>query len=147
MAKSKHGGKVRNHNRGKKTENSSNVHPVLAAHRDLIEIQRARKSGDIKRAVKLGIRLCSRHPDYVGALHELGIAQMAARDYNAALNCFVRATMLNPYDWTTLASLAQCYVQLDALEMAARTMKQALARRFFLSFIKASCATAIVVNH
>ena len=104
---------------------SSNVHPVLAAHRELLEAQKVRKSGDIKRAIKIGEKLIANYPDYVGALHELGIAQMAARDYNSALGNFVRATMLNPDDWTTLASLAQCYVQLDALEMAARTLEQA----------------------
>lgn len=113
--------------RHQKPHNKSKVHPVLAAHRELSNAQSARRSGDSKRAIKICEQLVAEFPDYVGALHELGIGLMAVRDYPAALNCFVRATMLHPNDWTTLASLAQCYIQVGALEMAVRTLEQARA--------------------
>jgi len=111
----------------RKSVKEQKVPRVLAAHRELSEAQSARKSGNPKRAITLYKRLLAKYPDYVGALHELGIAQMAVRDYRGALDSFIRATMLHPDDWTTLASLAQCYVQLNALEMAARTLEQARA--------------------
>ena len=103
------------------------VHPIAAAHRSLMEAQNARRSGNSRKAIKICQQLLGTHPDYVGALHELGIAQMAEHNYRAALDSFIRATMLHPNDWTTLTSLAQCYIQLDALEMAARVFEQARA--------------------
>ena len=111
----------------RKATKKQEIHPVIAAHRALAESRQARKAGDTKRAIRLCKQLLQRHPDYVAALHEIGIAYMSVREYESALTSFVRATMLNPEDWTTLASLAQCYIQLDALEMAARTMEQAKA--------------------
>ncbi|MEP1206594.1 MAG: tetratricopeptide repeat protein [Rhizobiaceae bacterium] len=86
-----------------------------------------RRSGRIQKSIRICEELIKDFPFYVGALHTLGLAHMARRDYWSALSCFVRAAMLNPRDWAILTSLAQCYIALDAEEMAAHTLEQAIA--------------------
>ncbi len=100
---------------------------VRDAHGRLSEADTERKAGNIAKAIKLCETLIDQYPDYVGALHILGLAHMAQRAYWPALSCFVRAAMLNPQDWTILTSLAQAYLGLEANEMAARTLELARA--------------------
>ena len=98
-----------------------------AAHRKLAEADRYRKSGDLRRAQAIAEQLVDRHPDYVGALHTLGLVHIERRGYWQALSCFVRAAMLNPNDWTILINLANVYLGLGAEEMAAHTLEQTMA--------------------
>jgi len=100
---------------------------VKDAHRRLTDANNARKSGDVSRAIKLGEALIDDYPDYVAALHTLGLSHLSRSAFWPALSCFMRAAMLNPGDWTILASLAQAYLGLGANEMAARTLEQARA--------------------
>lgn len=101
--------------------------PVVAAHRELEQAEKYRKTGKLKQALAICEALIDRHPDYVGALHTLGLIHIDRQSYWQALSCFVRAAMLNPQDWTILTNLANVYLGLGAEVMAAHTLEQALA--------------------
>jgi tetratricopeptide (TPR) repeat protein len=65
------------------------------------------------------------YPDYAGALHMLGLVLADKENQQQALDCLVRAAMLNPRSWTTLTALSGVYLRLGATEMAAQTLAQA----------------------
>lgn len=100
---------------------------VGESYKKLSEADAARKAGRISDAIKILEPLVDEYPDYVAALHNLGLAHLAKRNYWPALSCFVRASMLNPEDWTILTSLAQSYLSLGANEMAIQVLEQARA--------------------
>jgi len=99
---------------------------VREAYARLMDADAARKRGDLTKAIKICESLIDDYPEYVAALHTLGLVHMARMDYWPALSCFVRAAILNPGDWTILTSLAQAYLGLGANEMASRTLEQVL---------------------
>jgi tetratricopeptide (TPR) repeat protein len=67
------------------------------------------------------------YPDYVAALHTLGLVLADQERHRDALSYLVRAVMLNPHGWTALTALAGVYLRLGATEMAAQTIEQAAA--------------------
>ncbi|HEX5232897.1 MAG TPA: tetratricopeptide repeat protein [Bradyrhizobium sp.] len=67
------------------------------------------------------------NPDYVAALHTLGLVLADQERHRDALSYLVRAVMLNPLGWTALTALAGVYLRLGAIEMAAQTIEQAIA--------------------
>ena len=67
------------------------------------------------------------NPDYVAALHTLGLVFADQERHRDALSYLVRAVMLNPLSWTALTALAGVYLRLGAMEMAAQTIEQAIA--------------------
>lgn len=67
------------------------------------------------------------NPDYVAALHTLGLVLADQERHRDALSYLVRAAMLNPLGWTALTALAGVYLRLGAIEMAAQTVEQAIA--------------------
>jgi len=69
--------------------------------------------------------LVQRHPGYVAALHTLGLVYLDKGNFERALDCLVRASMLNPQGWMTLTALGHTYLRLGAVEMAASTLEQA----------------------
>ena len=85
-------------------------------------MDRLRLKGELRGAQKSCEALLEKHPDYVAALHSLGLIHIAKQTYWQALSCFVRAAMLNPEDWTILTNLSQVYLALGADEMAASTL-------------------------
>jgi len=99
--------------------------PVAAAHLKLAKADQLRKTGKLKQAQAICQGLLEKHPDYVGALHTLGLICMETDNYWAALSYFVRAAMLNPKDWTILVNLANVYLGLGAQDMAAHSLEQA----------------------
>ena len=70
------------------------------------------------------VRSC---PDYVAALHTLGLVLADQERHRDALIYLVRAVMLNPRSWTALTALAGVYLRLGATEMASQTIEQATA--------------------
>lgn len=100
---------------------------IASAHQKLTQAERLRRSGDLEKAVSICEALIDQYPDYVGALHTLGLIHIRTEKYWQALSCFVRAAMLNPKDWTILTSLAQVYLSLGAAELSAKTLEQAIA--------------------
>lgn len=104
--------------------------PRSAAPRDqLEEADRLRQQGKLDRAEAICNALTRRYPDYVAALHTLGLVYLDKRNYDPALNCLVRASMLDPENWMTLTALSMAYLRLGATEMAAQTLERALAIR------------------
>ena len=66
-----------------------------------------------------------RYPNYVAALHTLGLIYRDQNRNEHALDCLLRALMLNPRDNAISTALAEIYLRLGANEMAAQTLKQA----------------------
>ena len=67
------------------------------------------------------------YPDYVAALHTLGLVLADQERHHDALSYLVRAVLLNPRSWTALTALAGVYLRLGATDMAAQTIEQAAA--------------------
>ncbi len=105
---------------------SGSENPLLDARQRLEEAERLRKLGQLNRARSICERILQRYPDYVAALHTLGLVHADKSDYAKAMPCLVQAAMLNPEDWTTLTALSGVYLRLGARKMAARTLEQAL---------------------
>jgi tetratricopeptide (TPR) repeat protein len=95
----------------------------------LQEAERLRQQHEYARAQSICETLLDRYPDYMGALHTLGLIFADQGNYEQALDCLVRAVMLNAQSWTTLVALATVYMQLGAFEMAEHTLEQAQAIR------------------
>jgi Flp pilus assembly protein TadD len=95
----------------------------------LEEADRLRQQGKLDRAEALCFPLASRHPGYVAALHTLGLIYLDKGNYERALDCLVRASMLDPTSWMSLTALSLAYLRLGATEMAAQTLERALASK------------------
>lgn len=89
------------------------------------EAERLRQQGQYDRAAAVCEALIRQHPDYMAALHTLGLVFADQHRFEEALDCLIRAAMLNPRSWTTLTALSGVYLRLGANEMAARTIEQA----------------------
>ncbi|MEM8685828.1 MAG: tetratricopeptide repeat protein [Pseudomonadota bacterium] len=102
--------------------------PAYEARRKLDEAEQYRRSGKLSQARKLCEQVLRMHPDYVGALHTLGLILADQENYPEALFNLVQAEMLNPKDPTTLLALSGVYLRLGAREMAAHTLERAIER-------------------
>jgi tetratricopeptide (TPR) repeat protein len=109
--------------------------PGTQSHREqqplkqLEEADYLRQQGQLDRAESICLELTRRYPDYVAALHTLGLIYLDKRNFPRALDCLVRTQMLDPDNWMTLTALGLSYMRLGAREMAVRTFNQALAIR------------------
>ena len=101
------------------------ANPLLEARAQLEEAERLRQARELDRAQRVCEAIIGRYPDYVGALHTLGLVFADKRDYRQALSYLVQTVMLNPKDWKTLTALSGVYLRMDAGVMAARTLEQA----------------------
>ena len=101
--------------------------PQREAFNQLQQAEQLRQQLDFARARSICETLLNRYPDYVGALHTLGLIFADQNDCEQALDCLVRAAMLNAQSWTTLTALGGVYLRLGANEMAAQTLAQARA--------------------
>lgn len=93
----------------------------------LEQAEQLRTEGKLDRAQRMCESLLRKHPDYMAALHTLGLVHADRKNYQQALGALHRAVMLNPRSWTTLTALSTVYLELDASEMAAQTLEQARA--------------------
>lgn len=93
------------------------------------EADQLRQQGRFDRAEAICYPLVRRHPGYVAALHTLGLVYLDKGDFERALDCLVRASMLDPENWMTLTALSWAYLRLGASEMAAQTLDRALVFR------------------
>ena len=105
------------------------ANPIMAARKKLEEAEGLRRAGKLVPAQKICDAILKQLPDYVGALHTLGLILADRGKHSEALNCLVRAAMHNPNDWTTLTALSGVYLKLGARVMAARTLRHALESR------------------
>jgi tetratricopeptide (TPR) repeat protein len=93
----------------------------------LEQAEQLRQQGKLDRAQRICEGLVREHPDYMAALHTLGLIHADRKNYQQALICLVRAVMLNPRSWATLTALSGVYLELNANEMAAQALEQARA--------------------
>jgi tetratricopeptide (TPR) repeat protein len=100
------------------------------ARRQLQQADDLRRQGQLDRAESICFELTRRYPDYVAALHTLGLVHLDRRNFQRALDCLVRAEMLDPDNGMILTALGLTYMRLGARDMAARTLGQALASGF-----------------
>jgi len=98
----------------------------IEAERGLSRARQLRKAGRAGKAISELHTLIRRHPDYVGALYELGMIHIGKKDYTAALPFMVRAAMHNPKDYRILSNLAAVYYELEAFDMAEITNRFAI---------------------
>ena len=74
--------------------------PLPRPPRELLEeADRLRQQGKLDRAESICYPLVRRHPGYVAALHTLGLVYLDKGDFERALDCLVRASMLDPANW------------------------------------------------
>jgi tetratricopeptide (TPR) repeat protein len=106
----------------------SPANPLQDSFLKLEQAENLRLQGKLDQARSICEALVRRHPDYMGALHTLGLVYADKKNYERALDYLVRAAMLNPRNWTTLTALSGVYLRLGANEMAAHALEQ--ARRF-----------------
>ena len=95
----------------------------------LEEADRLRQQGNLDRAEAICYPLTRRYPGYVAAMHTLGLVYLDKGNFERALDCLIRASMLDPTNWKTLTALSLAYLRLGASEMAAQTLERALAIR------------------
>jgi tetratricopeptide (TPR) repeat protein len=101
------------------------ANPLRETRERLEQAERLRQEGKLQPAIAICEELCATYPDYMGALHTLGLLHADRKDYPRALVSLVRAAMLNPRSWTTLVALSGVYLRLGAREMATQTLEQA----------------------
>lgn len=104
-------------------------HPARDPRQQLEEADRLRQQGKLDRAESICYALTRRHPDYVAAMHTLGLVYLDKGNFERALDCLVRASMRGPKNWMTLTALSLAYLRLGASELAAQTLERALAIR------------------
>jgi tetratricopeptide (TPR) repeat protein len=104
---------------------SSSSNPLQDSFIQLDQAEQLRQQGKLERAQRICESLVRQYPDYMGALHTLGLIYADRENYQRAFDCLARAVMLNPRSWTTLTALSGVYLRLDAPEMAAQTLEQA----------------------
>ena len=93
----------------------------------LEQAEQLRLQGKLDRAQRICEALLREHPDYMAALHTIGLIYADKENYQQSLNSLVRAAMLNPRSWSTLTALSGVYLELKAYEMAAQTLELARA--------------------
>jgi tetratricopeptide (TPR) repeat protein len=103
--------------------------PAHQLRDQLEEADQLRQQGKLDRAEAICNGLLRRFPDYVAALHTLGLVYLDKRNFGRALDSLVRASMLDPANWMTLTALSLAYLRLGATAMAAQTLERALAIR------------------
>jgi tetratricopeptide (TPR) repeat protein len=101
--------------------------PVREAFARLQQAEQLRLQRQLDRAQAICDGLVRDHPDYMAALHTLGLVHLDKGDHQRALDCLVRAAMHDPQNWGTLTALSAVYLRLNATEMAAQTLERARA--------------------
>ena len=100
-------------------------HPLRDSFVQLDQAEQLRIKGKLDRAQSICEGLIRRYPDYMGALHTLGLIYADKKNYQRAFDYLARAAMLNPRSSNTLTALSGVYLRLGANEMAAQTLEQA----------------------
>lgn len=93
----------------------------IQAKRRLDDARRLLKTGSISDSQELCRELLGEHPEYVAALCTLGQSYISSREFDAALPCFMRASMLFPDEPSILIPLANIYFQLKSDQLAIDT--------------------------
>jgi tetratricopeptide (TPR) repeat protein len=101
------------------------ANPLRETREKLEQAEACRREGKLDRAETICSALLQRYPDYVAALHTLGLIYADRGDLKRAVGPLFRAAMLNPRSWMTLTALSGLCLSLDGKEMAAQILEQA----------------------
>lgn len=99
----------------------------VQAKRQLDDAKRFLRTGEVSRAQEACRDVLGVHPEYVEALVTLGRAYLTENNHDAALPCFMRASMLAADDPAILTDLADVYFHLGSDALARETAEQVLA--------------------
>jgi tetratricopeptide (TPR) repeat protein len=92
------------------------------AYEQLHEAEELRQSAKLDQAIRICEKLVRNHPEYWGAFHTLGLIFSDQKQYQRALDCLVRAQMLNPTNRSTVVALSSVYLSMGVPQMAAQTL-------------------------
>jgi tetratricopeptide (TPR) repeat protein len=95
-----------------------------AARKAWVKAEKLRRDGDLDGALRILEPLTDEFPDYVAALHSLGLVHIDREVYWHALSCFLRATAHNPKDPILWLNLAKTFFGLGAAEMAEKALNE-----------------------
>ncbi len=98
---------------------------LLELRSKLLEAERLRQAGKLESAQNICTKLVAHYPDYVGALHTLGLIFSDSGLYQEAIPFLNRAAMHDPDNWSILTALGGAYLSVGATEMAQLTLERA----------------------
>jgi len=101
------------------------ANPLRETREKLEQAEAYRQQRKLDRAEAICSELLRHHPDYVAALHTLGLIYGDKNDHKRAIGPLFRAAMLNPQSWRTLTALSSACLCLGGHEMAAQILEQA----------------------
>jgi Tfp pilus assembly protein PilF len=101
-----------------------------------------RRRREFDRAESICSEALRRRPDDFAAWHVLGLIHADRGDYQRAAESLGQAVQRNPQSWNILADLAGVCVRLEALELAANTLRQAQALNPHEPFVAVTFALA-----
>jgi tetratricopeptide (TPR) repeat protein len=107
------------------TTGARDVHPLQRARESVMEAERLRLAGKLERARSACLTLLKEFPDYLAALHTIGLVLSDQGQFDKALGYLHRASMLDPKDTNILTALSGVYLRLGFNLTAARTLEQA----------------------
>lgn len=118
-------------NRSHKVQNepgsSKGANSLPEIRNSLMEAERLRLAGKLDTAQTICTKLISQYPDYVAALHTLGLIFSDRGQPKEAVEYLVRAAMYAPSNWSILTALGGAYLSVGATEMAEFTLERAKA--------------------
>ncbi len=112
--------------RPRSAKQSKNQFSMDEARHAIQEAERERLAGKLDKARASCLSVLRQFPDFVAALHTLGLTLADNQEYDRALQNLHRASMLNPHDANTLTALAGVYLRMGYSAVAARTLEHAL---------------------
>lgn len=103
----------------------SNVtsNPLIKAHNQLLEIEKNKKAGNLRKALIQCQALLKKYPDYVGALHNVGLIYFAMGNTKLAAQNLAYAAALDPNNFKIQLNLAYVYQKIEAHEEATRILE------------------------
>jgi len=99
--------------------------PVFEAAQKLTDIDLLRRDKELQKAKRLCTDLLKQHPDYVGALHSMGMILYDLGQFEKSLVPLSKANALCPEYVPAAVGLARASVQLGRIEYALGLMEQA----------------------
>ena len=101
-------------NRSHKGQNelgsSKGANSLPEIRKSLMEAERLRLSGKLDTAQTICTKLISHYPDYVAALHILGLIYSDRGQHQEAVEYLARAAMYAPSNWNILTALGGAYL-------------------------------------
>ena len=98
---------------------------MMDARSAIQDAERLRLAGKLEKAQNRCLAVLKPYPDFVAALHTLGLTLADRAQYDRALSYLHRASLLNPHEANTLTALSGVYLRLGFSGMAATTLEQA----------------------